>query len=62
MTHLSKEKGKKIAQDMYRTQRRAKGYEDGEYYKLIGQEMPQCHQVSMDEYSKGFRAGYYMSG
>ena len=21
--------------------------------------MPQCHKIDMDEYSKGFRAGYY---
>ena len=60
MTHLSKEKGKKIAQEMYWTQRRAQGYQDGEYCQRSGQDMPECHKVGMDEYSKGFRTGYYM--
>ncbi len=59
MTHLSKERGKKIAQEMYWTHRRAQGYEDGEFYKQCGQDMPECYKFGMDEYSKGFRTGFY---
>ena len=57
--HLSNEVRRNIAQDMSWPRLRAQGCDDGEFYKLSGQNMPECLLSGMDEYSKGFRAGYY---
>lgn len=59
MSDLTKENRDKIAQEIGWTPRRVLGYEDGRFYQLRAQDMPKCHEVDMDEYSKGFRIGYY---
>ena len=59
MSDLAKEKRDKIAQEMGWTPLRTQGYVDGRFYQRIGYEMAQCHKINMDEYSKGFRTGYY---
>jgi len=56
--HLPNVVQRKIAQEMPWTRLRAQGCDDGELYKLSGQNMPEWLQSGMDEYSKGFRAGY----
>ena len=56
--HLPNGVQRKIAQEMPWTRLRAQGCDDGKLYKLNGQNMPECLQSGMDEYSKGFRAGY----
>ena len=48
-----------LAQEMGWNPRRIHGYVDGEFYQRFKQDMPGCHKVGMDEYSKGFRTGYY---
>jgi hypothetical protein len=57
--HLPNVVQRKIAQEMSWPRLRAQGCDDGEFYKQNGQNMPECLQSGMDEYSKGFRAGYY---
>ncbi len=59
MSDLLKEKRDELAQQMGWTLQRAEGYVDGETAQQSGQELPGCHKVAMDEYSKGFRTGYY---
>ena len=59
MTHLSKEKGEKIAQEMFWSPQRIQGCVDGMYCQRSGHDMPGCNKGSKDDYSKGFRAGYY---
>jgi len=56
---LSNEVVRKIAEDTFWSRLRAQGCDDGEFYKLSGQKIPECLQAGVDEYSKGFRAGYY---
>jgi len=56
---LSNEVRRNIVQEMPWNRLRAQGCDDGEFYKLNGQNMPECLQSGMDEYSEGFRAGYY---
>jgi hypothetical protein len=58
MSDLAIEKRNKIAQAMGWTSRRAAGYIEGRFYRRSGQDMPKCHQVGIDDYSKGFRIGY----
>ena len=58
MSDSMNEKRAKIAQDIGWTPRRVQGYEDGRFYQQSGHDMPWCHEVDMDEYSKGFRTGY----
>ncbi len=59
MSDLLKEKRDELAQQMGWTLQRAEGYVDGETAQQSGQELPGCHKVAMDEYSKGFRTGFY---
>jgi hypothetical protein len=59
MSDFSKYMRDELAQEMGWTPRRAQGYVDGETYQRIGQDMPGCHKDDLDEYSKGFRTGYY---
>jgi hypothetical protein len=59
MSDLTKEKRDKVAQEIGWTPCRVQGYEDGRIYQRRAQDMPKCHEVDMDEYSKGFRTGFY---
>ena len=59
MSTLLIDKRDSLAQRMGWTQQRAQGYVDGETSQLNGQELPDCHRAEMNEYSKGFRTGYY---
>ena len=60
MSDLSKEKRIKIEQEMEGwTPRRTQGYVEGRFCQRNGQYMAECYEFGMDEYSKGFRAGYY---
>ena len=38
---------------------RAKGYIDGEIHRLRGEEPSKYCLIGIDEYSRGFRAGYF---
>ena len=59
MSETTQEKRDKIALKIGWTPRRVLGYEDGRYYQRSGHDIPWCLEVEMDEYSKGFRTGYY---
>ena len=59
MSDLVKEKRDELAQEMGWSLERAQGYVDGETSERTGQEIPAYHKVAMDDYSKGFRTGYY---
>ena len=59
MSDLMKEKRDELAQEMGWSLDRAQGYVDGESSERNGLEMPAFHRVAMDDYSKGFRTGYY---
>ena len=59
MEVLSKEKCKVLAESNGWSLDYAKGYVDGEAYRLRGR-MPSQHvRIGIDEYCLGFRAGYY---
>jgi hypothetical protein len=59
MSETTQEDRDKIALKIGWTPRRVLGYEDGRFYQRSGQDIPWCLEVEMDEYSKGFRTGYY---
>ncbi len=59
MSDLAKEKRDKIAQETGWSPRRVQGYVEGKFYQRSEQDMPACLKVYLDEYSKGFRAGYH---
>lgn len=59
MSDSIKSKRDKIAQAIGWTAHRVQGYEDGRLCQRGGYETPWRHEVDMDEYSKGFRTGYY---
>lgn len=59
MSELLTEKRNMLAEEMGWTLDRAQGYVDGEATQLSGQDLPAYHKVAMDDYSKGFRTGYY---
>lgn len=59
MSDFMNEKRDELAQEMGWSQDRAQGYVDGESTERNGLEMPPFHKVAMDDYSKGFRTGYY---
>jgi len=59
MSDSTNEKRDKIAQEIGWTPHRVQGYENGRFCQRSGNDMPWCHEVDMDEYSKGFRTGYY---
>ena len=59
MSDLLKEKTDELAREMGWTLLRAQGYVDGEVAQKDGQDLPECHKDNMDEYSQGFRTGYY---
>jgi len=59
MSELSKEKRDEIAQAIGWNPQRVQGYVDGKFYQRSKLDMPGSHVGDMDEYSKGFRTGYY---
>ena len=59
MSDLLTVKREEIAQKMGWTLLRAEGYVDGETTQQSGQELPAIRKDGMDEYSQGFRTGYY---
>jgi hypothetical protein len=59
MSDLLKEQRDKLAQEMGWTLERAQGFVDGETSQRSGLDLSMSHKVAMDEYSKGFRTGYY---
>jgi hypothetical protein len=56
---LSKEKFKVLAEQQGWSLTTAEGYVDGEAFRKRGKKPPAHALVGMDEYSEGFRAGYY---
>jgi len=59
MGDLMKEKRDELAREMGWSLDRAQGYVDGESSERSGLDLPPFHKVAMDDYSKGFRTGYY---
>ena len=59
MSDLLKRKRDKLVQEMGWTLKRAEGYVDGEASQREGLGLPACYKYGMDDYSKGFRTGYY---
>ena len=59
MKDLLTEKRNELAQEMSWTLKRAQGYVDGEISQRNGTDLSESHKYGMDEYSKGFRTGYY---
>ena len=60
MQVLSREKSKVLAEQYGWTLTIAEGYVDGEACRRRGKTPPEHAMVGMDEYSEGFRAGYYL--
>jgi hypothetical protein len=56
---LSKEKFKVLAEANGWSLDYAKGYVDGETFRLRGKSPSKYVQIGIDEYCLGFRAGYY---
>ena len=54
-----KEKSYMLAEDYGWPLPSAKGYVDGEAFRKRGKEPPVHALVGIDDYSEGFRAGYY---
>ena len=59
MKILSREKVKVLAARYGWSQAHAEGYVDGESFRRRGKMPSRYVQVGIDEYSLGFRAGYY---
>ena len=59
MKDLLTEKRNELAQEMSWTLKRAQGYVDGEISQRNGTDLSESQKYGMDEYSKGFRTGYY---
>lgn len=59
MKVLSKEKSKTLAEKNGWSLARAEGYVDGETFRRLGTRPSTYAQIGIDEYCKGFRAGYY---
>lgn len=60
MQILSKEKSKVLAEQYGWSLTVAEGYVDGEACRRRGKVPPAHALVGMDQYSEGFRAGYYL--
>jgi hypothetical protein len=56
---ISKEKFQVLAERNGWSLERAKGYVDGETFRLRAKKPSKCALIGIDEYSLGFRAGYY---
>ena len=54
-----KEKCKVLAEANGWSPEHARGYVDGEAFRMRGKRPSQYALVGIDEYSQGFRAGYY---
>ena len=59
MKVLSKEKFKVLAEERGWSLSRAEGFVDGESYRRRGKRPPKYVLVCLDDYSQGFRAGYF---
>jgi hypothetical protein len=59
MKILSKEQIKMMAEMNGWSIERAEGFAEGESYRKSGETPSAYVQIGIDEYSKGFRAGYY---
>lgn len=59
MHDLTREKTKLLAEKNGWSLAHAEGYVDGQAYRRRGQTPSKHAQVGIDEYSLGFRAGYY---
>lgn len=59
MKDLLADKKKDLAQEMGWPLQRAEGYVDGETSQREGLSLSACYKYGMDDYSKGFRTGYY---
>jgi hypothetical protein len=59
MKVLSKERSKVLAHQMGWSLERAEGYVEGERYRRRGLEPSSYFRVGIDDFCKGFRAGYY---
>ena len=59
MKVLSKEKFKVLAEERGWSLAHAEGYVDGESFRRRGKRPPKYVLVCRDEYSQGFRAGYF---
>jgi hypothetical protein len=59
MDDLIKEKTKVLAERNGWSLAHAKGYIDGQIFRRRGMEPSKYAQIGIDEYSLGFRAGYY---
>ncbi|MGD2141436.1 MAG: hypothetical protein PVH25_13645 [Burkholderiales bacterium] len=59
MKDFGNDKSKQLAEEMGWTKERAEGYIDGETCGMRGREINFQQKMGMDEYSKGFRTGYY---
>lgn len=59
MRVLSKPKFKVLAKERGWTLAQAEGYVDGESCRRRGKRPPKYVLVCMDDYSQGFRAGYF---
>ena len=59
MMVLLKEKSKELAEEMGWSLDRAAGYLEGERYRKGGMEPSAYLKVGIDDYARGFRAGYY---
>lgn len=57
---LSREKSKVLAEQYGWSLTIAEGYVDGEACRKRGRTPPAHPLVGMDDYSEGFRAGYYL--
>ena len=54
-----KEKAQTLAEQYGWPLSSAKGYVDGETFRKLGEEPPVYPMVGIDDYSEGFRAGYF---
>ena len=59
MTGQSLTEVEALAQEMGWSIDRARGYVDGGASQQTGEDLASTHRFGMDEYSKGFRTGYY---
>ena len=59
MKLVPKEKFKVLAEERGWSHARAEGFVDGESFRRRGKRPPQYVLVCRDEYSQGFRAGYF---
>ena len=56
---LLKERSKVLAEEAGWSLDRAAGYLEGERYRKHGMELSAYLKVGIDDYARGFRAGYY---